>query len=134
MTTPTNIQLQKAVSVRNSAVPCDGCTLCCRGDAISLRPELGDDVSQYQTEPHYKPELAAQGVRMLAHKEDLTCVYLTDAGCSIHGRAPVLCQEFDCRALMKALGPERAVWAIKRGMLSPEIVLRGHELIPTLTA
>ena len=40
---------------------------------------------------------------------------------------------FDCRALMKALGPERAVWAIKRGMLSPEIVLKGHELIPTLS-
>ena len=32
-------------------VPCGGCNECCRGDALSLHPEAGDDETQYVTEP-----------------------------------------------------------------------------------
>ena len=49
-----------AKNIHNVSVPCDDCTLCCRGDAISIHPELGDDASQYQTVPHFIPELAAK--------------------------------------------------------------------------
>lgn len=61
-----------------SSVPCAGCTLCCRTDAIRLLPD--DDASQYQTEPHpHHP-----GSLMLAHKADGSCIYLTEAGCGIN--------------------------------------------------
>ena len=61
-------------------VPCNGCTLCCQGDAVRLQPE--DSVTEYRTEPHpYIP-----GARMLAHKPNGECIYLDERGCSIHDR------------------------------------------------
>lgn len=120
------------MSIKSASVPCNGCTLCCRSDAISIHPELGDDASLYQTVPHAIPSLAAKGVVMLAHKADRSCVYLTDSGCSIHGRAPAICREFDCRQLVKRLGYTKARKAVKKGVISAGIVRRGMELIPTL--
>ena len=84
-----------------SNVPCNGCTLCCRGDAISIHPEYGDVAADYQTVPHHIPELAQKGIRMLAHKPDNSCIYLGENGCSIHGKAPALCREFDCRKMVQ---------------------------------
>ncbi|MHC5175439.1 YkgJ family cysteine cluster protein [Serratia rhizosphaerae] len=118
--------------MKNVFVPCDGCTLCCRGDAISIHLELGDDTSRYQTLPHYIPELAEKGVVMLAHNPDRSCIYLGADGCTIHGDAPALCREFDCRRLVKDMGYTKARKAAKKGLLKPGIVTRGLNLIPTL--
>lgn len=118
--------------MKSVSVPCNGCTLCCRGDAISLHPELGDDPTQYQTEPHVVPALAADGVLMLAHKPDLSCIYLTETGCSIHGNAPALCREFDCRKLVKRMGYTKIRKMVKKGILGAGVLHRGLELIPTL--
>jgi hypothetical protein len=74
-------------------VPCNGCTLCCQGDAIRLTEE--DNPAEYLTEPHpYIP-----GVLMLAHKPNGDCIYLDESGCSIHDRAPSLCRSADCRSI-----------------------------------
>lgn len=113
-------------------VPCASCSLCCRADAISLRPDLGDDITQYQTVPHAVPAMAAEGIRMLAHKPDLSCVYLTNTGCSIHDRAPALCREFDCRKMVKHLGYTRARKLVKHGAFSTGVLNRGLQLIATL--
>lgn len=80
-----------------SDVPCDGCTRCCRGDTIRIMPH--EDPSQWQTEPHP----AGHGMRQLAHKPDGDCVYLGASGCTIHGRAPQICKEMDCRLLYRAM-------------------------------
>ena len=74
-------------------VPCNGCTLCCQGDAIRLTEE--DNPDEYMTEPH--PYI--KGALMLAHKPNGDCVYLNDSGCSIHERAPSLCRSADCRSI-----------------------------------
>ena len=74
-------------------VPCDGCTLCCQGDAVRLEEEDLD--GEYETEPH--PSI--QGALMLAHKPDGECVYLDKNRCSIHDHAPSLCRMADCRSL-----------------------------------
>lgn len=116
-----------------NSVPCNGCTLCCRGDAISVSAEYGDDVDQYQTVRHAYPELAAHGGRMLAHKPDGSCVYLGSGGCTIHGRAPLLCREFDCRKLVKRLGYTKSRKLVRKGMLTAGVLQRGMELIHTLT-
>ena len=99
-------------------VPCDGCTLCCRGDAIRILPN--DDPAQFQTAPHdhFKGQL------MLAHKPNGDCVYLEEYGCSIHGRAPQMCKEMDCRQLaltikkkdLKRYGLPLRVWVRGRRM------------------
>lgn len=81
-----------------NSVPCNGCTLCCQGDAIRLLPS--DDASQYQTEPHdHYP-----GQLMLAHKPNRDCVYLGPTGCTIHERKPTMCREMDCRSVRQAIG------------------------------
>ena len=72
-------------------VPCNGCTLCCKGDAVRLLP--GDGF--YWTEPHPTME----GEFMLAHKDNGDCIYLGDIGCTIHDKRPLMCREMDCRLI-----------------------------------
>ena len=79
--------------LKTKFVPCNGCTLCCQGDAIRLTEE--DNTEDYLTEPHpYIP-----GALMLAHKPNGDCIYLAETGCSIHDRAPSLCRSADCRSI-----------------------------------
>ena len=82
-----------APKLKITFVPCNGCTLCCQGDAIRLTEE--DNPDEYLTEPH--PYISR--ALMLAHKSNGDCVYLVESGCSIHDRAPSLCRSADCRSL-----------------------------------
>lgn len=83
----------KGKQAARRAVPCNGCTLCCQGDAVRLEPEDMD--KGYQTEPHpYIP-----GALMIAHRPNGDCVYLGEGGCTIHDTAPSLCRAADCRAV-----------------------------------
>jgi hypothetical protein len=100
-------------------VPCDGCTLCCRGDAIRLLPS--DDASKYQTVAHQH----FQGQLMLAHKPNHECIYLADYGCIIQGDKPQMCREMDCRQLamkirkkdLKRYGIPLRIWERGRRMI-----------------
>lgn len=84
------------MSVLTRQVPCDGCTLCCRNDMIMLHPEMGDRPEDYLTERAVNPITGRMGL-MVAKKPGTTdCVYLGEHGCTIHGRAPAICREFDC--------------------------------------
>ncbi|EOH1034942.1 YkgJ family cysteine cluster protein [Salmonella enterica] len=113
-------------------VPCNGCTLCCRSDAISIHPELGDVPEDYLTEPHMVPQMAADGILMLAHKPDGSCVYLTDAGCGIHGKAPALCREFDCRKWVRRMGYTKSRKLAKKGLIGMAVVRAGWDRLSTL--
>lgn len=100
-------------------VPCDGCTLCCRGDTIRILH--GDDASQYQTVPHdHFP-----GHLMLDHKPNGECVYLEMAGCSIQDRKPRMCREMDCRQLAKSLKKKD----LKRYNVPLRIWVRGRRML-----
>lgn len=78
------------------AVPCAGCTACCRGEIVVLDPAAGDDPARYDTIPI---ALALDGKPGRALRRTATgdCVYLGPAGCTIHGDAPAMCRAFDCR-------------------------------------
>ena len=109
-------------------VPCNGCTLCCTGDAIRL--EAGELESDYLTEPHpYIP-----GARMLAHKPNGECVYLHEAGCSIHGRAPSLCRTADCRSIALKLNFEQAKALHTLGRLDIRVWDQGQKLLEEMKA
>ncbi len=104
-------------------VPCNGCTLCCQGDAIRLEPE--DNAEEYQTEPHpYVP-----GALMLAHKPNGECIYLDERGCSIHDRAPSLCRAADCRAVALKLDFETARRLHLAGRLDFRVWDKGRQLV-----
>lgn len=108
----------KLADIRQTDVPCNGCTRCCEGDAVRLLP--GDDFGAYQTEPH--PWLP--GERMLAHKDNGDCIYLGEAGCTIHERRPQMCREMDCRLIAASMSGRQAHRA---GIHS--IYRRGRELL-----
>jgi Fe-S-cluster containining protein len=62
------------------------------------------------------------------------CVYLAEAGCTIHHRRPQLCREFDCRAVFASLSRvERRQW-IKTGFLSKEVFDAGRERLQAARA
>ena len=104
-------------------VPCDGCTLCCQGDAVRLLEE--DDPKSYLTEPH--PSIP--GALMIAHKPNRDCIYLTDNGCSIHDHAPALCRAGDCRSLAFRYNFEMALKLHEAGRIDLCVWDRGNELI-----
>jgi hypothetical protein len=104
-------------------VPCNGCTLCCQGDAIRLTEE--DNPDDYETEPH--PYIA--GEKMLAHKPNGDCIYLNENGCSIHDRAPSLCRSADCRSLALKYDFDIAMKLHKMKRIDIRVWDKGNELI-----
>jgi hypothetical protein len=52
-----------------------------------------DDLTLYQW--HQEQD----GTVELDRRDNGDCVYLTDAGCGIHGHAPDICRRMDCREL-----------------------------------
>lgn len=115
-----------------NVIPCDGCTECCKTDQVILRPEAGDELAFYDLE--YIESALYPGQRVPALKRDPHtghCVYLRDAGCAIHNRAPWTCQRFHCARMFKALGRlSRAkrdlLWA-RGDVLEEAIVERGRD-------
>lgn len=85
-----------------ASVPCNGCTACCQHDLVFLHPEQGDIVESYITFEATNPLTGEHG-HALQHKPEGGCVYVGEAGCTIHGRAPAICRVFDCRQLYKDL-------------------------------
>lgn len=106
-----------------ATVPCDGCTACCRNEAVILTPE--DDASQYETEP------SRLGPR-LKRKADGSCFYLGDSGCTIHGRAPVMCKVYDCRAQYSMYSRLTRRKMVSQGLLDPRILEEGRKRVHTL--
>ena len=104
-------------------VPCNGCTLCCQGDAIRLTED--DNPDDYKTEPHpYIP-----GALMLAHKPNGDCIYLQENGCSIHERAPSLCRSADCRSIALKYDFDTAMKLHNIKRIDIRVWDKGNELI-----
>ena len=103
-------------------VPCNGCTLCCHGDAVRLLPH--EDPSLYKTEP-FPYDLR---YRMLAHKPNGHCIYLEEKGCSIHETKPQICREMDCRKVAKNITYTQARKASKKGLLKMQVWTHGRKL------
>ena len=111
-----------------NAVPCNGCTACCHGDAIRLLP--GDVAESYRTAPHDR----VPGALMLEHQPNGDCVYLGPIGlgrrgCTIHWRKPLMCREFDCRTVAQGVSRVQALKLVSRGLLSWSVLRQGYRLL-----
>jgi Fe-S-cluster containining protein len=105
-------------------VPCNGCTLCCQGDAVRLVPGH-DDLSRYHVEPNpYFP-----GQYMLAHKANGDCIYLAETGCGIHPDRPYMCRTADCRVIPLRVSRKEARKAADKGLLRLEVWEQGRKLL-----
>lgn len=85
-----------------SAVPCNGCTRCCHGDAVRLLPH--EDLTQYQVEAH--PYFSG--------------AYMPSK--------PQQCREMDCR-LLGAMTFTHARKLAKRRGLPLRVWRKGRELL-----
>jgi hypothetical protein len=112
--------------LHTTQVPCNGCTLCCTGDAVRLLEE--DLEAGYRSEPHSR----ITGALMIAHKPNGECIYLDEHGCSIHGRAPSLCRSADCRSLALRLDLETARELHLMGSLDIRVWDQGHRLLEAM--
>jgi hypothetical protein len=116
---------------QRTEVPCNGCTACCRG-ALFLHPESGaylrpkDDPKEYRYHLAVNP-VTGEAAWCLDRKEDGSCVYLGDAGCTIRDRAPTVCREFDCRGLFKMFNRRERKDFVKRGLLSKDVLDAGRQ-------
>lgn len=113
-------------------LPCNGCTACCgKHKETLLQPERGDNISTYDYEVKYY-EASKRNVPMLKRKPDGSCVYLGDRGCTIWERAPLTCQEFDCRAWFKGLTRSMRRLGVKQQTIDPEVLAAGRARLNTL--
>jgi len=110
---------------RPSDVPCNGCTLCCRTLIVPLAEE---EYEQYDWAWITTREGKRLG-RALQRKPNGECVYLNEKGCSIHGRAPHVCQRFDCRELFLKSDRAGRRQAIKSGKLPKALFDKGREML-----
>ena len=106
-----------------NVVPCNGCVACCRTQKAPLYPEHGDDVGAYRTVPTLMSD--GQTRLMLARKEDGSCVYLGEAGCTIHARAPWVCRRFDCRKLVLGFGSPGLMVELLEGYAGDAVMRAG---------
>lgn len=76
-------------------VPCNGCSRCCKGDAVAFIP--GDDPTlEWQVE--YVAKVGEVWKTLKRKSDNHTCFYLREGvGCSIYDRRPTVCKGFDCR-------------------------------------
>ena len=70
---------------------------------------------------------------MLRRRENGDCIYLAEGGCSIHGRAPKVCQEYDCRLDFLNTPPEERLRQVRAGEAPVAIFKAGHKRLHTLT-
>jgi hypothetical protein len=66
-------------------------------------------------------------MHVLDHKPDGSCVYLTATGCSIHGRAPKLCRQFDCREMYRMHDRKERRRRVAVGLADPAVYKAGRE-------
>jgi len=121
--------------IASNSVPCNGCTACCQNDLLVLHPEMGDDPASYETMEAINPVTGAPCLA-LKHKPGGGCIYLGDGGCTIHGRAPAICREFDCRRFYSRMveiytRAERRKF-IKSGIIGAEVFRAGRERLASL--
>lgn len=113
-------------------VPCNGCTLCCKREAITLLPEEGDNPEDYG-------DALEEGIPghpgvalVLKHKPNGDCIFLGDGGCTIYDKRPVICRHFDCRASYLKISAQydrnQRRRLCRSGQIDMAVYRRGREL------
>lgn len=75
-------------------IDCGTCRACCRHTMIVMVE--GDDRALDWIE-------GPGGMSVLGQQPNGDCVYLSDTGCTIHGRHPTMCRMFDCGDFVKRM-------------------------------
>jgi uncharacterized protein len=83
---------------RDSAVPCDGCTACCRASQfIHIGPDETDTLAHVPAALLFPAPRMPAGHKVLGYDERGHCPMLIDDRCSIYDHRPRACRTYDCR-------------------------------------
>lgn len=107
-----------------AVVPCGECRLCCKMMTL-LQQDKGDDIASYDFSFFLT---GGKMMPVLTRKANGDCIYLAEAGCSIHDRAPFSCRRFDCREVWRNSDRNGRRAAMKKDPELREIFARGREL------
>ena len=91
---------------------CGSCRACCYGiDGPILKDHEAENYDCHKTEKEWR----------LDQKEG-ACVYLTEEGCGIYERRPLVCRDFDCRSLVLQFPPEKLDRWVEEGKFTVEVL------------
>ncbi|MFN0090175.1 MAG: YkgJ family cysteine cluster protein [Acidimicrobiales bacterium] len=96
-------QTQEALAgSADAAVPCAGCTACCRSaQFVTVEPDEAD-ARAHIPRRLLAPAPGGGGRLVIGFDEEGRCPLLTDAGCSIYPHRPRACRTYDCRVFAAA--------------------------------
>ena len=81
-----------------SAVPCDGCTACCRSSQfVHIAPDEADTLAHVPKPLLFPAPGLPAGHVLLGYDERGHCPMLVDDRCSIYAHRPRACRTYDCR-------------------------------------
>jgi Fe-S-cluster containining protein len=87
----------------DAAVPCDGCTACCRSSFfVHIGPDETATLDRIPRELLFRAPGLPPGYMVLGYDERGHCPMLVDDRCSIYENRPLTCRKFDCRVLSAA--------------------------------
>ena len=100
---------------RDSDVPCDGCTACCRSaQFVHIEPDESDTLAHIQGELMFPAPGLPRGHRVLGYDDRGHCPMLVDGACSIYEHRPRACRVYDCRVFPAAgVDPDKALIATR---------------------
>jgi hypothetical protein len=87
----------------DAAVPCDGCTACCRSSFfVHIGPDEAGALARIPRQLLARAPGLPDGYMVLGYDERGHCPMLVDDRCSIYEDRPLTCRKFDCRVLSAA--------------------------------
>jgi Fe-S-cluster containining protein len=87
----------------DAAVPCDGCTACCRSSQfVHIAPDENDTLAHIPAELLVPAPRMPPGHVVMGYDERGRCPMLVDDGCSIYAHRPRTCRSYDCRVFPAA--------------------------------
>lgn len=91
------------------AYQCRACTRCCRGKIIPLNPYEVARLARVlgATTTEVLARFTGNGGSTLAVREDLSCVFLGEEGCTVHGGRPLACRLYPLGRQVAPDGEER---------------------------
>lgn len=115
------------------AVPCAGCTACCRSaQFVDIGPDEVGTLGHIPEGLRF-PAPGRPGFQVLGYDEQGRCPMLGDAGCTIYEHRPRACRTFDCRIFAAAgvepdePGKELLAQQVKRWRFSYDTESQGAE-------
>ena len=83
---------------RDAAVPCGGCTACCRSSQfVHIGPDETDTLAHIPAGLAFPAPGLPAGHVVVGYDERGHCPMLVDGGCSIYQHRPRTCRTYDCR-------------------------------------